>query len=77
MTKKQLNKRWQKLCTDIAGLAREEGAKEPFLFACESGLVVLDGPPFKDHTQVSRQDAVLFILPWPPGALMACDAGGW
>jgi len=72
----QLNKRWHRLCSDIANEARARGAKEPFLFACESGIVVLDGPPFGENED-SRQDSILFILPWPPQAIIACDAGGW
>ena len=71
----RLKVRWQKLCKDLADEARSQGAEKPFIFACESGLVVLDGPPFEEATQKPRQDAILFVLPWP--STIPCDAGGW
>lgn len=70
MTEAQLNRRWQKLCADIATLAKERGAAEPFIFACESGLCVCDGEP------ESNAD-VLFTLPHPPSSVVAYDSGGW
>lgn len=66
----ELNKRWQKLCADIAAEARARGAKNPFIFACESGLCVLDGQP-------THGDRVLFMLNKPPMAVVDFDAGGW
>lgn len=77
MTEAQLNRRWQKLCEDIAALAKKRGAIEPFIFACEAGLCVLDGPPFDDATGKARGEAELFTLPVPPSAVVAYDAGGW
>lgn len=77
MTKEErLNARWQKLCADIAELARERGAREPFIFACESGLCVLDGPAF-DQDENARERDVLFVLPKPPLTVAAFDSGGW
>jgi hypothetical protein len=70
VTEAQLNKRWQALCADIATLARQRGAKEPFIFACEGGLCITDGPP------ASGAD-VLFTLRKPPCAVVNYDAGGW
>lgn len=70
MLEAQLNKRWQKLCADIADLARERGAKEPFIYACESGLCVTDGPP-------ANGADVLFVLNKPPLAIVSYDSGGW
>jgi hypothetical protein len=66
----QLNRRWQKLCADIAILARERGAQEPFIYACESGLCVTDGPP-------NGAASVLFMLSKPPSSVVTFDAGGW
>ena len=65
----QLNKRWQSLCADIATLARALGAKEPFIYACESGLCITDSEP--------NGAAVLFTLPKPPATVVTFDAGGW
>lgn len=70
VTETQLNKRWQALCVDIASLARERGAREPFIFACESGLCVTDGEP-------KGGADVLFTLSKPPIAIVTFDAGGW
>ena len=66
----ELNRRWQALCADIAHEARLRGAKDPFIFACESGLCILDGPPV-------RGDQVLFKLAAPPRLVVSYDAGGW
>ena len=73
----RLNRRWQKLCADIAVEALRQGAKAPFIFACESGLCILDGPPFDAPTQVGHSEAILFVLSKPPGSVIAFDAGGW
>lgn len=70
MTEAQLNKRWQKLCADIAALAKKRGAVEPFIFACESGLCITDGQP-------KGGADVLFTLPKPPMEVVTYDAGGW
>lgn len=78
MSEAQLNKRWQKLCADVAEEARRQGAKEPFIFACESGLCVLDGAPGTPAVDNrSRGHEVLFTLPKPPSRVVAFDAGGW
>ena len=69
VTEAQLNKRWQALCADIAALARERGAKDPFIYACEGGLCVTDGLPNSGN--------ILFTLPKPPLAVVTFDAGGW
>ncbi len=66
---KQLNERWQKLCVDIATEARRQGAKEPFIYACEGGLCVTDGMP--------QSNNILFTLTKPPIAVVSYDAGGW
>lgn len=65
-----LNKRWQRLCADIAAEARKQGAKEPFIYACESGICVTDGLPASGAN-------VLFTLPKPPHIVVDYDAGGW
>ncbi len=70
----QLQARWSRLCADIAEEARNQGASEPFIFACESGLCVLDGPAHPDNG-AGRGDEVLFTLRVPID--VAYDAGGW
>ncbi len=65
-----LNKRWQKLCADIAQEARRLGAEEPFIFASEAGLCVCDGLP-------NGSADVLFRLPPPPSSVVTYDSGGW
>ena len=65
-----LNKRWQKLCADIAQEAKRLGATEPFIFACEAGLCVCDGQP-------KNGASVLFTLPHPRSSVITYDAGGW
>lgn len=71
----QIQARWSKLCADIADEARRQGAAKPFVFACESGLCVLDGPahPSDGHP---RGGDVLFTLRVPTG-VVAYDAGSW
>ena len=73
----KLNKQWLALCADIAEEARRQGAEDPFIFACESGLCVLDGPPFDSSTSASRWESILFTLPTPPVTVIAFDTGGW
>jgi hypothetical protein len=70
MTIDALNKRWQRLCADIAAEAYRRGAKEPFIYAREGGLCVTDGEPD------SAAD-VLFSLDKPPIAVVSYGAGGW
>lgn len=69
-----LRTRWLTLCKDIDAEARRQGATAPEIFACESGLCVLDGPPFDDQEK-ARSKAVLFTLPRP--VVIKFDAGGW
>jgi hypothetical protein len=76
-TKDQLNKRWQKLCEDIAAEARRQGAVEPLIFASEAGLCVIDSAGLEHPKAKSMNDAILFVLRPPPKSLIMYDSGGW
>ncbi len=71
-----LRRRWKRLCEDIAEEARRRGAKDPFIFACEHGLCILDGPPF-DANENPRNSAEIFTLAPPLVTTISYDAGGW
>lgn len=64
---KNVSAAWVKLLTDLETEGRRLGATDPQVYIeGNSGLVVLDGPPHDEHDN-PRRDAILFILPWPPG----------
>jgi len=73
-TPNQLEKRWQKLCKDIAEEARRQGAVEPLIFASEAGLCVIDSAGLG-----SRRRSRMIATPrkTDKGWLVIFDCGHW